>query len=198
MSRLLTTRPRLALCAAAVIALAVALPAAASATSPNNAGAHTRVTLFPSNSLTVGDGRQLTGRRVALPLPDCTTHLTDCNTIRELNTLDGFDIDPQLALTFTSPVDATAVAARTTLSRVGDGSSASIGVDRVVYDATTNTVYAHPIDQLAPDTTYALRLRGDSRLGIPEAHTTFTTESATIDLLDIRKQLDSGLAYIAA
>ncbi|HEU0240101.1 MAG TPA: hypothetical protein VFR11_12625 [Micromonosporaceae bacterium] len=199
MSRLLTTRRRVALCGAAVIAIAIAVPTAASATGPDHSGpSHARVSLFPSNSLTVHDSRQLTGRRVALPLPDCTTHPTDCNTVRQLNTLDGFDIDPQLALAFSQPVDATAVASRTTVSRVGHGPSSPIGVDRVVYDASTNTVYAHPIDQLAPDTTYELRLRGDSHLGIPEAHSTFTTESATIDLLDIRKQLDSGLAYAMA
>ena len=66
----------------------------------------------------------------------------------------------------------------------------------MVYDAVAHTVYAHPVDQLAPDATYELRLRGGH--GIPGASTTFTTESATGPLLRIRAQLDSGLAYALA
>jgi hypothetical protein len=196
MSRRLTTRPRLALCATAIVAIAIAVPTAAAANGPDQrAGSKASVTLFPSDTLTVRDRGQLTGRRVDLPLPDCTTHPTDCNTIRQLNTLDGFDIDPQLSLTFDQPVDATAVAAHVTLKALAAGKSPAIGVDRVVYDPTTHTVYAHPVDQLAPDRRYQLRLEGDHHLGIPEAQTTFTTESATVDLLDMRAQLDSGQAY---
>ena len=199
MSRLLTTHPRLALAAIGIAVAAIAVPTAASASGPDHhSGSPAEVSLFPSDTLTVRDHTQLTGRRVALPLPDCTTHPTDCNTIRQLNTLDGFDIDPQLALTFGQAVDATAVAAHTTVTAVGRGHNTPIGVDRVVWDATTNTVYAHPIDQLAPDTTYELRVRGDSNADVPDASTTFTTESATTDLLDMRAQLDSGVAYALA
>ena len=199
MSRRLTTHPRLALLAIGVAVIAIAVPTAASASgTDHHGGSPAKVTLFPSDTLTVRDHTQLTGRRVALPLPDCTTHPTDCNTIRQLNTLDGFDIDPQLALTFGQAVDATEVAAHTTVTAVGHGHNAPIGVDRVVWDATTNTVYAHPIDQLAPDRTYELRVRGDSHADIPDASTTFTTESATADLLDMRAQLDSGAAYAVA
>jgi Bacterial Ig-like domain len=199
MSRQWTTRSRVALAAAAVVAVAVAVPTAASANGPDHSGdSRSTVSLFPSDSLTVRDPSQLTGRRVALPLPDCATHPTDCNTIRELNMLDGFDIDPRIALTFDGPVDAIAIAAHTTVTSIGQGRPTTTGVDRVVYDATTHTVYAHPTDQLAPDTTYELRLHGDNQNGIPAAHTTFTTESATTDLLDMRAQLDSGTAYALA
>ena len=199
MSRRLTTRPRLALCATAIVAIAIAVPTAAAANGPNQGGTSTAsVTLFPSDGLTVRDRTQLTGRRIDLPLPDCTTHLTDCNTIGQLNTLDGFDIDPQIALTFNQPVDAESVAANVTVKALVDEESPAIGVDRVVYDPTTHTVYAHPVDQLAPDTHYQLRLKGDNHLGIPEAHSEFTTESATTGLLNMRAQLDSGAAYQAA
>jgi hypothetical protein len=189
MSRLWTPRRAVAVLGTAVLCLmAIAVPADAA-----NAGSH--VTLFPSDRLTVHDSGQITGRRVALPMPDCATHPTDCNTVKLLNQLDGFDIDPQLALAFDQAVDATAVAAATT---VRSGGGTAIGVDRVVYDATTHTVYAHPRAQLAPDTTYTLRLRGDRHAGIPDATTRFTTESATIGLLRMRLQLDTGLAYAFA
>ena len=195
MSRTFTTRRLAAVCATVLVSLAI--PSAASAGPVTPAGAGPHVTLFPSNALTVRDFTQLTGRRVNLPMPDCTTNPTDCNTVTELNQLDGFDIDPRISLTFDGPVDPVAVAAHVTVGRLG-GLPWSTGVDRIVWDASTNTVYAHPTDQLASDTTYVLRLHGDHSAGIPSASTTFTTESATADLLKMRLQLDTGLAYAAA
>lgn len=191
MIRLLTTRRTAVICATALVGLAIAIPTAASAhtTRPT-------VTLFPTNTLTVHDGSQLTGRRVALPLPDCTTNPTDCNSVRLLDQLDGFDIDPTLSLTFSQDVDPAAVAAATTVTPAEGG--ASMGVDRVVYDPSTHTVYAHPVSQLAPDTTYVLRLHSSGYDGLPNAHSLFTTMSADNTLLRIRAQLDSGSAYRVA
>jgi hypothetical protein len=187
MIRPLTTRRVAALSATALFTLALAASAHSSGST---------VSLFPTDTLTVHDGSQLTGRRVNLPMPDCTTHPTDCNTVRLLDQLDGFDIDPRLALTFSADVDAAAVAAATTVTPTEGG--ASMGVDRVVYDATTHTVYAHPVQQLAPDTRYVLRLHGTSQNGLPQAHSVFTTMSADNTLLRIRQQLDDGVAYQAA
>ena len=48
---------------------------------------------FPTNLDTKIDLTQLTGLRVALPKPDCTTHPSDCADIDVLNTLDGFNVD---------------------------------------------------------------------------------------------------------
>ncbi len=196
MSRPLATRRALAAVGAVALCVtAIALPSAASANGPEHGVA---VTLFPTNALTVRDPLQLTGRRVALPMPDCAVRPTDCNTVQQLNQLDGFDIDPRLSLTFSASVDPAAIAAATMVTRVDTRHAAPIGVNRVVYDAATHTVYAHPVDQLAPDATYELRLRGGHGSGIPDAETTFTTESATGPLLRIRQQLDSGLAYALA
>ncbi len=136
---------------------AAALPASASASADSR---HGSVALFPSNTDTVRDRSQRTGLRVALPMPDCTASPTDCATVAQLNQLDGFDIDPRISLTFDHAVDAAAVAAETTVTALNTPHAAAIGVDRVVWDATTNTVYAHPLTQLAPDTTYLLRLHG--------------------------------------
>lgn len=149
------------------------------------------VSLFPSDRLTVPDAEQRTGRRVALALPDCAIHATDCNTVALLNQLDGFDLDPRLALRFDGPVDAASVAAQVTIRALHGGWST--GVDRVVYDASTYTVFAHPVDQLAPGSRYLLRVAGG-----PPALTTFTTMSATDGLRDMRQQLDSGRAFAAA
>jgi hypothetical protein len=68
-------------------------------------------------------------------------------------------------------------------------------VDRVVYDAGSHTVFAHPRAQLAPTTTYRFRVDGSRRSGVPHAQTSFTTESAPAGLLAMRRQLDSGSAF---
>jgi hypothetical protein len=111
-----------------------------------------------------------------------------------LDQLDGFDLDPRIALRFDRAVDPAAVAAATT---VDDGLARHRGgVERVVYDPATYTVYAHPARQLRPTTTYRLRVR--PARGVPAAASTFTTLSATQGLAAIRAQLDSGLAYVLA
>jgi len=165
------------------------------------------VSVFPSDDLTVRDRTQLTGRRVNLPLPDCAARPTDCNTVRLLNQLDGFDLDPRLALRFAAPVDPAAIAAATVVEQLGGSDDgARTGVDRVVYDAATNTVFAHPAQQLSPGTTYRLRVGnnnaggnwGGDRGAIPRAQSTFTTLSATDGLTDMVRQLDNGSAYRAA
>ena len=152
------------------------------------------VSAFPDDRLTVPDHAQLTGRRVALPLVDCQVRATACDVARLLNELDGFDLDPRLSLAFDRAVDPLAVAAATTVERVrGPGPALETGVDRVVYDPGTRTLHAHPAVQLAPSTTYRLRVR-PSR-GVPNVNTTFTTMSATTDLQRMVAQLDSGAAY---
>ena len=152
------------------------------------------VTLFPTDELTVRDRSQLTGRRVALPTADCTV-VVRCGLLERLNTLDGFDLDPRLALRFPGPVDPAAVVAATTV-RAADDSGPTIGIDRVVWDADTNTVYAHPAQQLDPGTRYRLQISKNGP-AIPNVHTFFTTLSATDGLLDLRRQLDTT-AYAAA
>jgi len=157
-----------------------------------------RVTaLFPTDALTVRDRSQATGRRVALPHPDCRVRPTDCHDIALLNRLDGFDLDPRLALRFDRPVDPAAVAGAIRIAPAHDRDNASVGVDRVVYDAASHTVYAHPARQLAPGTTYRLTV-GRRAQRLHPAHTTFTTESAPSGLLAMRRQLDDGSAYQAA
>jgi hypothetical protein len=45
---------------------------------------------FPSDRFTVPDSQQNTDQRLNLPLPDCTTHPSDCLDVALLNQLDGF------------------------------------------------------------------------------------------------------------
>jgi len=172
---------------------------AAEAAPPASSGPGPRVvSVFPNNDLTVADHTQRTDRRVNLPMPNCAVRPTDCNTVKLLNQLDGFDLDPRLALTFDRDVDPAVIASGLHIARVG--APWSTGVDRVVYDATTHTVYAHPQQQLAPDTTYrmSLDLPRPGRTGKLAPPALFTTLSATDGLTDMVHQLDNGSAYSAA
>src|SRR5262249_56762381 len=67
----------------------------------------------PSNSFTVADPSQLTGRRINLPLPDPATHPSDYADVQVLNTLDGFNLQPRLSVPFDGPIDVNSVNSRT-------------------------------------------------------------------------------------
>src|SRR3954447_10216835 len=150
------------------------------------------LSVFPTDTLTVPDPSQLTGRRVALPVEGCGAP-TVCGLVQRLDGLDGFDLDPRIAVRFSAPVDPAEVDDRITIQDAHGGWRT--GVDRVVYDPATYTVYAHPAEQLAPGTTYRLRVQGGpANKAVQE---TFTTMSATDGLLDLRQQIDSGKAFAA-
>jgi hypothetical protein len=178
----------------AATVLTLGLSAAPASATPRGDGERL-VSAFPSNTLTVADRAQRTGLRVNLPLPNCTVQVTECNSVKLLNQLDGFDLDPRIALTFDRAVDPTVAAAGVRISQK-DGRF-STGLDRVVYDAATNTVYAHPVDQLAPGTTYRIDFPAP-RADRGGPRTEFTTLSATDGLTDMIHQLDDGSAYRAA
>jgi hypothetical protein len=150
------------------------------------------LSVFPSDTLTVRDPGQLTGRRVALPTHGCGAPIA-CGLVQQLNQLDGFDLDPRIAVRFSGPVEPADAAARITLQEAHGGWRT--GVDRVVWDPSTNTLFAHPAEQLAPGTTYRLKVQGGP--ANKALQDTFTTMSATDGLLDIQRQIDSGQAFRA-
>ena len=126
--------------------LAAAAPSALAHPGPGP-GKAVPLSVFPSDDLTVADPGQLTGRRVALPTTGCGAPIS-CGLVQELDQLDGFDLDPRIAVQFSGPVDPAEAAARITVREVHGGWRT--GVDRVVWDPATNPLYAHPAEQLAP------------------------------------------------
>jgi hypothetical protein len=166
---LLRTRTgRRAASAAGVLALTTTLtgtagPALAAPPDRAAAGKPGVVSLFPTDAFTVADPGQITGRRVALPTAGCGQPIS-CGLVQQLNQLDGFDLDPRIAVRFSGSVDPATAAQRITL-RGEDGSRT--GVDRVVWDPATSTLYAHPAQQLRPSTTYRLRVQGGPGNGPP-------------------------------
>src|SRR5262245_28956740 len=106
---------------------------------------------FPSDRFTVDDQRQLSGVRVQLPKPDCAERRSDCEDIDVINTLDGFNLQPRLRIPFTGPIDPSTVNSDTIfLVRLGHkrprdkhhGSHRVVGINQVVWDPETNTLYA--------------------------------------------------------
>ena len=133
-----------------LVALALAFPG--SALAGTTAGQP-----FPTNLDTTPDATQITGPRVDLPKPDCTTHPSDCADVAVLDTLDGFNIQPRISIPFSGPIDVSTVSSSTVfLWRVGCFSCAPVGVNQVVWEPLTNTLYVESDQQLAQDTTYLL------------------------------------------
>lgn len=152
------------------------------------------LTIFPNDSLTVPDAAQATGVRVNLPSPDCTVRVSDCAETALLNQLDGFDVDPTISIGFGGPIDVTRVNDSTVSVHGGTGNP--IGLNRIVWDPATNTLYGHPKQQLAPASHYQIVV--SDAINGHAGTSTFTTMSTTVGLQRMREQLDSGQAYQAA
>ena len=146
--------------------------------------------LFPANALTVRDDSQLTGRRLNLPLPNCTQQPSKCDELRLLNQLDGFDLDPRVAVQLDGPPNLDELDRwNFHIERVSGGPR--IRMNRFVYDPQTKQLFAQPRRQLREGTDYQVVWNGEG----PRSVKTFTTMSATRVLRQMRRQLDTGRAY---
>jgi hypothetical protein len=151
--------------ALALLFTGVSLPALSSATgveplfdlrSPDTAP-------FPSNRFAVFELRNLTGLRVNLPQPDCATRPSDCNDVAVLNSLDGFNVQPRLRIPFSGAIDPSSVnSSNVFLVRLGDTTRLErnrrdvVGINQVVWDTATNTLFAESEEILDQHTAYAL------------------------------------------
>src|SRR5262245_24319546 len=152
---------------------------------------------FPADRFTVPDPSQLTGLRVDLPTAglDCADPgASDCNDIKVLNTLDGFNLQPRLAIPFTGRIDPKSVSSDTVfLFKLGclipicPGDS-FIRINRVVWDPATNTLYAESDRLLDQDARYLLVVT----TGIRDA------SGSPIDSTQFRKLLSFGQTMDAA
>ncbi|MFL6719432.1 MAG: Ig-like domain-containing protein [Burkholderiaceae bacterium] len=117
---------------------------------------------FPSDRFTVADPGQNTGRRVELPLPDCTARPSDCADIRVLNTLDGFSTQPRITLPFNGNIDIRTVNSDTIfLLSLGDtvtgmGGGKKVGINQVVWDPASKTLAFESDELLNEHSRYVL------------------------------------------
>lgn len=116
---------------------------------------------FPSDLYTVADARNRTGRRVNMPLPDCTTHPSDCNDLAVVNTMDGFNLLPRISIPFDGPIDPSTVSTSSVfiveLAQVGGKTivANTVGINQVVWDPETLTLHVEADDVLRQTARYA-------------------------------------------
>jgi hypothetical protein len=112
---------------------------------------------FPADWLTVPDRAQRTGLRVSDRMARCVPGRSACDDLHLLGELDGFDIDPRLSIRFTGPIDVASVSARSIfLVRLGAGPPEITGLERLVWDPDSFTLYGRPDSLLEPETRYGL------------------------------------------
>ena len=145
---------------AASLALGVSLVAAPGGLAPRAAWATQVESLFPSDLLTTPDPQQATGRRVALPLPDCAADAAGCDETRLLNELDGFSVNPRFAIRFSGPVGLATLTRSTVfiLPLSAEPRPRPVGLGQLVWDADSYTLYARPERSLLQARRYALVL----------------------------------------
>lgn len=141
---------------------------------------------FPTDFLTVPDAAQKTGLRVNLPLPDCTSHATDCKEISLLNQLDGFDMMPRVRVRFSGPIDEQTLRGGVMIEFLGNLTNDEYGLQRdgsiavinqVIFDPATNSAYAKPDEFFDQHRRYllfvtdAVRDKGGAHVGADPAFT---------------------------
>lgn len=137
--------------AAAVVPLALLAAATAAA-------AQVRA-VFPSDRFTVADPGQLTGRRVALPSPPkCAPASAGCDEIRLLNQLDGFSVNPRVAIRFSAPISIDSVTRTSAfiLPLWTEPLPSPVALTQLVWDRESMTLYARPERALLQGRRYAV------------------------------------------
>ncbi|MBI2529493.1 MAG: hypothetical protein HYV93_26350 [Candidatus Rokubacteria bacterium] len=187
----MTARPAGLLAAALVLALGLrAAPAPATEVAA----------LFPSDRLTVADPAQLTGRRVALPLPSCAADPSGCDEVRLLNQLDGFSVHPRVALRFSAPITLDSVTRDSAfiLPLWTEPLPSPVGLGQFVWDSESRTLYARPERALLQSRRYALvvtsRVVDEDNRPLRADPAQITPREAAADGASVEQQLWTALA----
>jgi hypothetical protein len=188
------------------------LPASASSSSgvAVRQGEHYGQRIFPDNSFTQKDSRQVTGLRLNFeqgedyPIvngrvqPGCdSTDYSICDAFAELNKLDGFDIQPRVTVPFTGPIDIASVD-DSNLYITDDSGAFVSGLRQLTFDPASNTLAGIADKQLAESTAYRIFVTSGIKdaSGAPvnacsgRCSSRFTTRTASASLVNIRKSLD--------
>jgi len=151
-----------------LVAAVLLTPAlAAAATHPLFNLQSTTQSPFPSDRFTAFDSQQLTGLRVNMPLPNCATRPSDCADLTLLNQLDGFNLQPRLSIAFDGAIDVSTVNSNTVflVTLPGPGllgldfdnfTPQVIGINQIVWDPASLTLFAESNDHLNEDSNYLL------------------------------------------
>ena len=118
---------------------------------------------FPADRFTTSDPKQNTNQRINLPFPDCATHPSDCLDVALLNQLDGYNTQPRISIPFDGAIDPSTVTSQTVfILRIADTLNPSvfhqqtIGINQVVWDPDTLTLFLQSDEHLDQHTSYLL------------------------------------------
>ena len=200
---------RRTLSATLVAALALAVPASAKQVSVVR-GHHYGAAIFPSDAFTVRDRDQVTRRRVHFrkgvdyPLvggrvrKTCTAKTYSiCDAFRQLNLLDGFDLQPRATVPFTGSIKLASVTDKNFSVSTRKGKFVS-GFRQLTFDPKTHTLAGISDKFLKESTRYSLHVTGGIRdakgkrvkaCGRRGCKANFTTRTASRELVEIRKSL---------
>jgi hypothetical protein len=119
--------------------------------------------LSPSNLFTVADPAHNTGLRLGFLNPDCQVFVSYCEGLVTVNELDGFNLQPQLTVRFSGPIDVATVNSNTFfLIRLGDAlpggdqSQKIVGVNQISFHTEHNVLSAESDEFLDEHTRYAV------------------------------------------
>src|SRR2546423_591760 len=197
---------------ALLLALGAPAALAKSATVSVKRGAHYGQRIFPDNAFSVRDTRQLTGRRVKsrrgldYPIvgghvrPGCTSKTYSiCDSFRELNRLDGFDLQPRVTVPFTGSIRLGSVNDRNFFITTAGGTFAS-GLRQLTFDPATHNLAGISDKFLHQGARYRIHVTTGIRDGKGRrvkacggsCVVTFTTRTASGELVRIRKAVDAS------
>jgi len=118
---------------------------------------------FPTDRFTTPDPKQNTNQRINLPFPDCATHPSDCLDVALLNQLDGSNTQPRISIPFDGTIDPATVTSQTVfILRLADTVNPAvfhqqtIGINQVVWDPATLTLFVQSDEHLDQHTSYLL------------------------------------------
>src|SRR3954451_12649705 len=175
-------------------------------------GAHYGARIFPDDAFTVRDKAQLTGRRVhfrrGLDYPNvggrvrkgCTSKTYSiCDSFRELNKLDGFDLQPRVTVPFTGGVKLASVNDKNLFITTAGGKFAG-GLGQLTFDPATRILAGISDKFLKEGTRYRIHVTSGIRDGRGKRVKAcrgacvigFTTRTASGELVRIRKALDAA------
>ena len=120
---------------------------------------------FPTDYLTVADPQQKTGVRLNMTPPSCIAQYTACQETALLDQYDGFSIRAAAQVRFSAPVNTATLVNGIFFVALDNLTTEEVGVqtvgqhmaiNQVVYDPSTNTVFAKPDNVLDQHRHYAL------------------------------------------
>jgi len=173
--------------------------------------------IFPDDAFTVAGKAQLTGRRInfrqgvdypkvgGVVQPSCTdADFSICDAFAELNTLDGFDLQPRVLVPFTGPIDLASVNTSNFFISADKGTFVS-GLRQLVFDPATNTLSGISDVFLGEATPYRIHVTSGilDNTGRPVRACSgacvvrFTTRTASGVLARIRQAMDLRLSDAA-